>query len=365
MNSTNIDYSAVVKVITNDGSGSGFFFRRPNYLMTNFHVVEGHRTVTLELQNEERSKGSVVLVSQHLDLAIIQAETDFNGIEPVVFCDEDSLELSDKIVVAGFPLGRPFAITEGIVSSPRQKVGARFLIQTDAAVNPGNSGGAMFNSEGHVCAVTVSKMQNAENIGFGIPVADIKKMLQTLDTMGDDRHYHFQCPGCEKAIVDDNMEYCDSCGAKIPQEAFKEVPKSALTSVVEKIISDMGIDPIEACNGDEQWKFYYKGALIITYVYNRDFLISYCNINLLPKQDLGALFEYLLKDPAPPYQFGVKDNDVVMYLCVHLSDLQNDTYREKIMQQFTALPEKAAELDDELASKYGCTFPERKNKTQA
>jgi hypothetical protein len=358
---TNINFDSVVKVITHDGSGSGFFFRRPNYVMTNFHVVEGHHTVTLELQNEERCRATVLLVSQHLDLAVLQVDANFADVKPAEFCEGDTLALSDKITTAGFPLGSPFAITEGIVSSPRQKVGGRFLIQTDAAVNPGNSGGPMFNSEGKVCAVTVSKIQNAENIGFGIPIADIKKVLETVDSITDGEKFHFQCPGCDKAISE-KVEYCDSCGAKIPAEAFKEVPKTALTGLVEDIIKEIGLDPVIACNGDEQWKFYYKGALIIAYVYNRDFLIFYSNVNLLPKQDLREIFEYLLKDPIPPYQFGIKDNDVVLYLCVHLSDLQNDNYREKIMKQFSTLPEKCAEIDDFLAEKFGCTFPERKNK---
>lgn len=358
---TNINFDSVVKVITYDGSGSGFFFRRPNYVMTNFHVVEGHHTVTLELQNEERCHATVLLVSQHLDLAVLQVDANFSDVEPALFCEADNLVLSDRIITAGFPLGSPFAITEGIVSSPRQKAGSRFLIQTDAAVNPGNSGGPMFNSEGKVCAVTVSKIQNAENIGFGIPIEDIKKVLQTLDTIHDGTQFHFQCPGCEKPITE-KVEYCDSCGAKIPSEAFKEASKTALTALVDDIIREVGLDPVIACDGDEQWKFYYKGALIVAYVYYRDFLIFYSNVNLLPKQDLREIFEYLLSEPFPPYQFGIKDNDVVLYLCVHLSDLQNDKYREGIMKQFAALPEKCAEIDDLLVEKFGCTFPERKNK---
>ena len=355
-----IDFSAVVKVITYDGSGSGFFFRHPNLLMTNFHVVEGHRIVTIELQNEERYRASVLLVSQHLDLAILQVDGDFSDWKLAQFCDGDELQLSDKIVVAGYPLGRPFAITEGIVSAPRQKVSGRFLIQTDAAVNPGNSGGPMFNSEGKICAVTVSKMQNAENIGFGIPIADIKKVLETLDAIQGETHFHFQCPGCEKPITQ-MTEYCESCGAKIPPEAFKEVSKTDLTESVEKIIEGMGLDPMIACDGDEQWKFYYKGALLIGYVYNHNFLIFYSNSNLLPKQNLNEIFEYLLQDPIPPYQLGTKDNDIVLYYCVHLSDLQNPNHRERIMKEFSDIAEKAAEMDDLFATRFGCPFPERKN----
>ena len=81
-----MDYTSVVKIITSDGSGTGFFFRRPNYFITNFHVVEGYRDVTVELQNEERFRASVLLVSQHLDLAIIRVEGDFEKWTPLEFC---------------------------------------------------------------------------------------------------------------------------------------------------------------------------------------------------------------------------------------------------------------------------------------
>ena len=90
---TNINFDSVVKVITHDGSGSGFFFRRPNYVMTNFHVVEGHHTVTLELQNEERCRATVLLVSQHLDLAVLQVDANFADVKPAEFCEGDTLAL--------------------------------------------------------------------------------------------------------------------------------------------------------------------------------------------------------------------------------------------------------------------------------
>lgn len=359
-----IDYTPVVKIITSDGSGTGFFFRRPNYFITNFHVVEGYRDVTVELQDEERFRASVLLVSQHLDLAIIRVEGDFEKWTPLEFCEEDALQLSDKIVVGGFALGKPFSITEGVVSSPRQKADGRYLIQTDAAVNPGNSGGPMFNSEGKVCAVVVSKIKGAENVGFGIPIADVKKVFKALGEISDEERYYYQCPGCDNPLMDETAKFCPSCGADIPREAFNEKTKSDFTKLGEEIIRAIGIDPLLANNGDEDWKFYYKGALIRAYDYGRSFIIFLSNINLLPKQELQPLFEYMLSNPVAPYQLGIRENDVVLYSCIHLTDLQNEKHRDRIIKELAALPEKAAELDDFLNTKFGCRFPERKDSVE-
>ncbi len=364
MMEANVDYTPVVKIITSDGSGTGFFFRRPNYFITNFHVVEGYRSVTIEFQNEERARGSVLLISQHLDLAIVRVEGEFEKWNPLEFCDTDALQLSDKIVVGGFALGKPFSITEGVVSSPRQKADSRYLIQTDAAVNPGNSGGPMFNSEGKVCAVVVSKVQGADNVGFGIPIADIKKVLTALGKITNETGYYYQCPGCDLPVMDEKAKFCASCGAEIPKEAFNEKTKSDFTKLGEEIIRAIGIDPVLANNGDEDWKFYYKGALIRAYDYGRSFIIFLSNINLLPKQELRPLFEYLLSNPVAPYQLGIRDNDVVLYSCVHLTDLQNEKHRDRIIKELAGLPEKAAELDDYLNTKFGCRFPERKDTEQ-
>ena len=89
---------------------------------------------------------------------------------PEILLAEKEVTLGQKINVAGNPFGMPFTATEGTVSSPRQLMDDTYYIQTDAAVNPGNSGGPMFNLDGEVVAITTSKMSNEDNMGFGIPV---------------------------------------------------------------------------------------------------------------------------------------------------------------------------------------------------
>ena len=350
-------YSAVHKVITFTGSGSGFLIRQPNYFITNYHGVEGHHVVSLEDQDENRYRAQVVLVSPSHDLAVLTAEGDFSSLAPTPIAEAGTVELGDRMTVAGFPFGKPFSVTEGIVSSPRQRVDNRYLIQTDAAVNPGNSGGPMFNANGEVVAVTVSKMVDAENVGYGIPVSDLQKVLATLDSITD-KEFHVQCSGCDTPIATE-QEFCTSCGAKLSADAFKETKLSPLAELVEGIIANMGIDPVTARVGKEFWRFYRGSAQLSMYVYNTRFLIFYSNVNTLPKKDLGPVLGYLLSNPVPPYQFSLRENDLVLYYCVHLADLDSP-HRERISQELTDLAKKADDLDNYLLDTYGCPLPERK-----
>ena len=116
--------------------------------MTNYHVVEGFRQVALEDNQKNRYLANIVLVNPILDIALLSAEGDFTALPEIsLACTE--VTLGQKINVAGYPFGMPFTATEGTVSSPKQLMDDSYYIQTDAAVNPGNSGGPMFNQSGN------------------------------------------------------------------------------------------------------------------------------------------------------------------------------------------------------------------------
>ena len=163
-------FQTVYKVNHAGGSGSCFYLKKHDLFVTNYHVVEGFRQVALEDNQKNRYLANIVLVNPILDIALLSAEGDFTALPEIsLACTE--VTLGQKINVAGYPFGMPFTATEGTVSSPKQLMDDSYYIQTDAAVNPGNSGGPMFNQNGEVVAITTSKLTNADNMGFGIPIA--------------------------------------------------------------------------------------------------------------------------------------------------------------------------------------------------
>ena len=122
----------------------------------------------------------MVLVNPVRDIALLKADGDFSALPEIALSALDEVTIGQKINVAGYPFGMPFTVTEGTVSSPRQLLNDSYYIQTDAAVNPGNSGGPMFNDNSELVAITVSKLNNADNMGFGIPVSSLRELLDQI-----------------------------------------------------------------------------------------------------------------------------------------------------------------------------------------
>ena len=114
----------------------------------------------------------------------------------------------------------------------------KYYIQTDAAVNPGNSGGPIFNENSEVVGVTVSKFTNADNMGFGVRVEALRKLLESVDEV-DRNTFQVQCDSCDE-LISEEEEFCPSCGEKLPEEVFAEREQSPLSVFSEQAIAEMG-----------------------------------------------------------------------------------------------------------------------------
>lgn len=249
-------FQTVYKVNHAGGSGSCFYLKKHDLFVTNYHVVEGFRQVALEDNQKNRYLANIVLVNPILDIALLSAEGDFTALPEIsLACTE--VTLGQKINVAGYPFGMPFTATEGTVSSPKQLMDDSYYIQTDAAVNPGNSGGPMFNQNGEVVAITTSKLTNADNMGFGIPIASLCTLLEQISEL-DRNNFNIQCNSCEEFISEED-EYCPSCGEKLPENIFQQRGLTELAAFCEKAIENMGINPVLARIGYESWTF-HKGS---------------------------------------------------------------------------------------------------------
>lgn len=237
MTDRNSLYAAVLKVNHAGGSGSCFYLKHHNLFVTNYHVIEGFHTVALQDNDRRAWRAHVVLANPARDIALLAAEGDFSTLPELTLATEEPL-IGDKIRVAGYPFGMPFTLTEGSISSPDQLMDGSHYIQTDAAVNPGNSGGPMLNLRNEVIAITVSKLTDADNMGFGIPVDALRPMLERTGEL-DATTYRVQCPGCDEFIAGEE-EYCPSCGVRLPEGVFRERGLTDLAQFCEKAIAAMG-----------------------------------------------------------------------------------------------------------------------------
>lgn len=348
-------FKAVYKVNHAGGSGSCFYLKNYDLFVTNYHVVEGFREVALQDNDKNRFYARVVLVNPVRDIALLKADGDFSALPEIALSALDEVSIGQRINVAGYPFGMPFTVTEGTVSSPRQLMNDSYYIQTDAAVNPGNSGGPMFNDSNELVAITVSKLNNADNMGFGIPVASLRELLEQIADL-DTSIFNVQCNSCDEFISEEE-EYCPSCGDKLPENVFKERTLTDLAVFCEEAIGAMGINPVLARVGYESWVFHKGSSEIRMFVYNRQYLFCTSPLNVLPKKNLEPVLSYLLNADVRPYQFGLDGNQIYISYRVHISDVFSE-YSEEVQKNLTNMAFKADELDNYLADTFGCEFSE-------
>jgi len=342
--------SSIYKIVTADGTGTGFKIDSSDYIITNYHVVRGSKKVAVETHGKDRHLANVVMVNPEVDLAFLEVPTLRDKKGTIQLQEDLEVENIQKVYINGFPFGMPYTVTEGIVSSTNQPMNSRHYIQTDAAVNPGNSGGPMLNKDGVLVGVTTSKFTDADNVGFGIKHKDLMKELS--DHKFSDTTYRVKCNSCD-SFIEEESKFCASCGGTIAVSAFEEFEKSSLSEFVEDALSELKIDPVLLQAGRDFWSFYQGSALIRIFVSNESYLIATSPLNKLPKKNLSQLLEYLCGDESLPYMLGISDNMVYVSYRVHISDIFG-AEREMVKKNLAKFADKANELDDFLEEKFGC-----------
>jgi serine protease Do len=158
------------------GSGSGFIFDEAGYVMTNHHVVDNASRVTVRLQNGREYSAEVVGSDPSTDVAVIKLQDIGNESLPVAtFGNSDALQVGDWVLALGNPLGLDFTVTAGIVSAKGRQLTARenaleAFIQTDAAINQGNSGGPLIDLDGRVVGINSAIYGASRFVGYGFAV---------------------------------------------------------------------------------------------------------------------------------------------------------------------------------------------------
>ena len=177
--------------------GSGFVIDSDGHIVTNEHVVDKAQSVSVRFWNGSTYKASVVGTDPSTDLAVIKVDAPSSVLHPLSFGDSNRLQVGDGVVAIGSPFGLEETVTSGIVSALHRQMQApnKFTIndsiQTDAAINHGNSGGPLLNSSGEVVGVNsqIAGDTGANvGIGFAIPSSTVKSIADTLISSGQVEH---------------------------------------------------------------------------------------------------------------------------------------------------------------------------------
>jgi S1-C subfamily serine protease len=180
--------------------GSGFVIDKEGHIVTNYHVVRGANSIQVSFSNNERIKAKLVGVDPSTDIAVLKVGVKSRALKPLPLGDSDSVRVGDQVIAIGNPFGLDRSVTAGIVSAVQRRIEApnqfaiSHVIQTDAALNHGNSGGPLLNAQGQVIGVNAQietgggAGQGNVGIGFAIPINTVKTVVAELIKQGKVEH---------------------------------------------------------------------------------------------------------------------------------------------------------------------------------
>jgi S1-C subfamily serine protease len=196
--STQVAYDFFYRPVPQQGQGSGFILDTQGHILTNNHVIDNAQSVEVTLWNKKRYKATVIGADRNHDIALLQIQGAAD-LQPATLADSRNLLVGQRVYAIGNPFGFSGTMTRGIISAIRSigmPSGNKIedAIQTDASVNPGNSGGPLLNSHGEVIGITTLIASNpnggadqSAGIGFAIPIATAKSVLDDFARYGHAR----------------------------------------------------------------------------------------------------------------------------------------------------------------------------------
>jgi S1-C subfamily serine protease len=188
-----VQYDFFFNAMPVEGAGSGFLIDTAGHILTNYHVVEGAQTIEVTLGDQSRYTAKYIGADTRNDIALIKIDPRGRNLTPLPLGDSRNLLVGQRVLAIGNPFGFQSTLTTGVISSLGRTVqtGANTFIdeaiQTDAAINRGNSGGPLLNSHGEVIAINsaiVSPSGTSAGIGFAIPINTARRVAEELITQG-------------------------------------------------------------------------------------------------------------------------------------------------------------------------------------
>ncbi|MGE5521738.1 MAG: trypsin-like peptidase domain-containing protein [Candidatus Dadabacteria bacterium] len=348
---------AIIQIATQTSTGTGFYIKEFDLIVTNEHVVGKNAEVTIAGRLFEKRIARVWYTDKKHDLAFLQPPLDVQIPEIKLGVYEDTKD-GDVVVAIGHPFGLNYTATQGVISKvDRVRDGVKY-IQIDAAINPGNSGGPLVNKKGEVIGINSFIIRGGDNLGFALPVSYLREALELYKPHRGEPST--RCHSCNQIVTSTNIEatkYCPYCGSevKLPQLPEREAKPVGVAKTVEEILNELGKEVKLARDGTNNWSVKEGGAKIkINYNPDNYFVAGDAYLCQLPNDitQIKSLYQFLLQENYSMEGLVlscVKQNIVLSCIMYDL-----DMTKENGIEMFRVLFQKADYYDTLLEKEYGC-----------
>jgi serine protease Do len=348
--------SVVIQIATPYSTGTGFYLKAYDLIVTNEHVVRDNAEVVVDGDAFTKQMVPVIYIDPKYDLAFLQAPKDADAPQVELGADK-KLREGDQVIAMGHPLGLKYAATGGIISSTRHEQNDIMYLQHDAALSPGNSGGPLVDQSGEIIGVNTFIMRDGNSVGFSLPVKYLHATLEEFKEKMTDK-IATRCASCSNIIFEGEVKqgYCPHCGAKVQLptdvEAFEPL---GVAKTIEGIIEKIGYTVELTRVGPNKWEIQKGSAKIYISYYEKTGLITGdAYLCLLPRENIKPLYEYLLRQnyQTEGLTFSIREQDIILSLLIFDRYLNVETG----FKLFGHLFDKADHYDNILVEQYGASW---------
>ncbi len=293
---------AVAGIRSDGGIGSGWVAARNGLVVTNLHVVGYERSVSLHFFDGRQCGAQVVWADARLDIAFLFPDVEAE-VQSLPIAQANAAQVGQQVFAVGHPHGLAFTMTEGIVSAmDRADERGVKMIQTDAPLNPGNSGGPLVTEKGVVIGVNTRAFIQGQNLGFAVPVATfidaLKQHLGNADELRG-RQPTYRCVECSTEHAPTQIQ-CNSCGAQVRfaehrNHLYRRRSRAHGENVATQLLSATGWDPVATAIGPGLWRRRSSGGEVTAGLDPEGENITFrARLVELPEQNHEAFFRFLL-----------------------------------------------------------------------
>jgi serine protease Do len=336
--------------------GTGFFLQDEQLIVTNEHLVRDNEEVIVEADALDRQLAKIIYWDSYYDVAFLRL-SEPQSLPSVKLCVGEEPKAGDEVVAMGHPLGLRFSSTHGNLSNTRRRQDDYYYYQHDAALNPGNSGGPLFNAAGDVIGVNVFDLEEGHDLGFALPSRFVVETLAAYRATGREE-VAARCHSCRKVVFTEmrTNHYCANCGAYLllPTDAEPFEPVGT-PYTIEQLLTRLGHDVRLARRGINTWEI-REGSARISVSYHEDtgLITGDAHLCQLPPEKVSDLYAFLLQENYQDHglTFSVKGRDVILSILIYDRYLNAETGEARFRHLF----ELEDHYDDILVEKFGARW---------